>query len=86
MGVEEIRTALKKNDIVIGKDRVLKLLRKRKLAKVFLSSNISAKMEKDIKYYAKLVEIPVEKISLPNDELKVLCKKQFLISVLGIAK
>ena len=49
-------------------------------------AHIAQNVENDISHYAKLAKVDVAKLKLPNDELGVLCKKQFLISVLGIAK
>jgi ribosomal protein L30E len=82
----DVRNALKNNTIIIGKDNVMKEMKKGGLLKVFLASNVSDKMEKDMSKYAKLAEVPVAKLSLPSDELKVVCKKQFLVSILGIRK
>ncbi|MFP4112304.1 MAG: ribosomal L7Ae/L30e/S12e/Gadd45 family protein [Candidatus Woesearchaeota archaeon] len=84
--ITEIRNALGKDTLVIGNDRVLKLLKNDKLSKVLLSSNVSEEMETEINTYAKIANVPVVKLDIPNDEIKVMCKKQFLISVLGILK
>ena len=84
--VTEIRNAISNDSLIIGNDRVLKMLKNDKISKVLLSSNISEELEKEINTQAKIADTPVIRLKIPNDEIKVLCKKQFLISVLGIKK
>jgi ribosomal protein L30E len=84
--IEDIKKLLKTDKLVVGTERTIKNLKKGTLSKVFLSANCSENVENDISHYAKLAKVDVAKLKLPNDELGVLCKKQFLISVLGIAK
>lgn len=84
--ITEIRNALKNDTIIIGKETVLKMLRHDKISKILLSSNVSEENEADIEHHASVAGVPVVKISVPSEELKVLCKKQYLISVLGIKK
>ena len=84
--IEEIRNALKNDTLIIGKDLVMKALRHDKITQIFLSSNVSEKNETEIEHHAKIAEIPVKKIDVPSEDIKVLCKKQYLISTLGIKK
>ena len=79
-GIEPIGKA------VIGTKEVVKNLRLGKLSKVFLTINCPAKVKEDIKHYAKLTGAEVIQLKQPNDELGVLCKKQFSISMLGLIK
>ena len=85
-GIEEIKKALKDKKAVIGSERTFKEIRKGSIVKVYLASNCSAETETNIGHYAKLQNIEVVKIKQPNDELGVLCKKPFLISVIGLLK
>ena len=64
----------------------IKNLRLCKVQKVFLSSNCPAGIEKDLSYYAGLSGAEVHKLEYPNDELGVVCKKPFSISVLAVLK
>jgi ribosomal protein L30E len=84
--IDEIRRNLKEDKVVIGTNEVIKELRKGKIAKIFLASNPSPKTEGDIESAADLEGCPVEKVTVPNDELGTLCKKQFSISAVGIRK
>jgi len=84
--IDEIKKLIKTDKLVIGTKSTIKCLREGKLAKVVLSSNCSEDVEEEINNFADLTKVQVTKINLPNDELGVLCKKQFLISVLGISK
>ncbi|HLC37690.1 MAG TPA: ribosomal L7Ae/L30e/S12e/Gadd45 family protein [Candidatus Nanoarchaeia archaeon] len=82
MATEDIKEALTKNPI-IGTDRILKNLKSGKLKKVFLASNCKEETKKDVGYYAKLSNVEVVNLDIPNDELGLACKKQFSISILG---
>jgi len=80
--IKEIKKSLKENKITIGTNECLKALRNNTTKKVFLTSNCSEKVEKDINHYAKLIGAEVIKISQKNEELGTICKKPFGISVL----
>jgi len=85
-GVEEIKKHLKDKKLVIGTDRTLKLLKLGRLSKVFLAVNCAAPVKADVERYSKMSGAEVQSISLPNEELGVICTKPFSISVLGILK
>jgi ribosomal protein L30E len=84
--IAEIKIALKNDTLVVGKETVLKQLKTGKVSKVLLSSNISEDMKSEIEVFAKFSKTPVIVLDVPSDELKVVCKKQFLVSVLAIRK
>jgi len=84
--IDEIRAAIKKKKVVIGTDRTLKNLKLGKVVKIFLSKNCPDNILDDVKYYSKLSKIEVVKLAYANDELGVVCKKPFPISVLSISK
>lgn len=82
----EIKKMLKSGSVVIGTERAVKSLKSGKVEKILVSSNCPARVEKDISYYAGLSKAEVHKLGYPNDELGVICKKPFSISVLAILK
>jgi len=82
----EIRKFLAAKRLVIGSERTLKALRSGKLSKVFLSATCSSLVEESIKRYEDIAGVEIKKLSLPSDEVGVLCKKPFGISVLGVLK
>jgi large subunit ribosomal protein L30e len=85
--IAEIKKALKtKGKAVIGTARTIKKLKLGKVEKVYLTSNCPDEVKEDIKYYAKLSGAKVVQLKQPNDELGIVCKKPFAISVLSIAK
>jgi len=69
---------------VLGTDRVLKLLKAKKLSSIIIASNCPAKSKADIQYYAQLAQIPITQVEQTNEELGILCKKNFFVSVAGI--
>ena len=83
MSLEELRKILKEKKVVFGSERTLKMLKNNKLNGIYLASNCPNKVKESIKYYAKLSNVNVVELEQANDELGVICKKPFSISVLA---
>jgi len=82
--LKELRTkVLNKDDAVLGTERVMKLLKAKKINKIFLASNCPDSVKEDVHYYAKLAEVPVLELEMNNEELGIFCKKNFFVSVIG---
>jgi|TARA_B100001971_G_C17893445_1_gene384224 large subunit ribosomal protein L30e len=77
---------LKSKKIIFGTDRVIKSLKAGKISKIYLSSNCKASTKSDIAHYGKLGNVEIITLEVPNEELGILCKKPFSISVLGLVK
>lgn len=84
--MEEIKKFVKEKKVFIGADQTIKGLKIGKVSKVFLASNCQKEARGDIKRYAKLSNAEVVELDVPNDELGVICKKQFSISIIGVKK
>ena len=82
----EIKKFLKSKSLVIGTEKTLKNLKLGKIDKVILSSNCPDKVMQDLSYYAGLSKAETIKVPYLNEELGVICKKPFSISVLSILK
>lgn len=82
----EVKKMLKSGSVVIGTESTIKNLRLGKVQKVMVSSNCPPNVERDIDYYAGLSGAELHKLDYPNDELSVICKKPFSISVLALLK
>lgn len=72
--------------LVIGTDRALKGLKNGTVAKLYLAKNSPAKLVEDIEYYIKMSGCELIKLEMTNEELGVVCKKPFLISVVSVFK
>jgi len=84
--VENFKKALDEGRLIIGRNSVMKALRKSEVSKVFLASNCPEGVEDDFKHYASLTGASLEKLDLSNEELGVACKKPFPILVLALKK
>ena len=84
--VEEIKKIIKDKKAVIGTNAVLKGLKLGKVSKVFVTINCPEDIKESVKHYAELSKAEVIEIEQPNDELGILCKKPFSISLLGLSK
>ncbi|MBI2657318.1 ribosomal L7Ae/L30e/S12e/Gadd45 family protein [Candidatus Woesearchaeota archaeon] len=82
----EIKKMIKTGNFIIGTGKTLKSLKLGRVQKVLVSSNCPPRVEKDIAYYSGLSGAEVHKLDYPNDELSVICKKPFAISVLAFLK
>jgi len=82
----EIKKMLKSGNVIIGTERAIKNIKLGRVQKVLVSSNCPEGVEKDISYYASLSGAEIQKLEYPNDELSVICKKPFSISVLAFLK
>jgi len=82
----EIKKMLKAGNIIIGTQRTMKNLKVGKVQKILVSSNCPAGIEKDLNYYAGLSGAEIHKLDYPNEELSIICKKPFNISVLALLK
>lgn len=82
----EIKNAMKDGVAIVGEERTLKLLRNKKVKKVFMASNTKQHLKEDLKHYTQLASVELVELSLTNEELGTLCKKPFSISVIGISE
>ncbi|AMD29603.1 MAG: ribosomal L7Ae/L30e/S12e/Gadd45 family protein [Candidatus Nanopusillus acidilobi] len=72
--------------IVIGYNRTLKKIKRGEVEKIFLAKNVPENIKKDIEYYQKLGNFEVEVLNYSNEEVGLLLKKPFKISVISILK
>lgn len=84
--ITEIKKLLKAKSLIIGKERTIKGLRLGKIGKVFLTVNCPKGVVEDISYYAGLAKAEVVHLGQNNEELGIICKKPFSISVLSVLK
>jgi len=84
--VQDIKTLLKKKNLIVGTERAMKELMKGKLGKIFLTTNVPDKIRADINYYGRLAGTEILNLKYNNEELGEICKKPFPISVLGLLK
>ncbi len=81
--MEDLKKALQENKVIIGKDKVLRKLRIGKLEKVYLASNCPKYLKEDAMHLAKIHQIKLKEMQENNEQLGIICKKQFSISILG---
>ena len=84
--ISELKNGIAAGKLVLGTERTFKLLKEGKLSKVFLSANVPPKVTADIAHYASLGDTVIEELNVPNEELGILVKKPFSISIVGLLK
>jgi len=80
----EIRKFAEENKLVIGTERTLTQLQHQKAAKIYISSNAPADVTSMLQRYEGDTEIV--HVRQTNEELGVLCKKPYHVSVLSVKK
>lgn len=84
--MEDIKKLVKEKKIFIGKEQTMKNLKLGKVSKVLIASNCPDDVKEDMKHYSELSNADVVELDIPNDELGLMCRKPFSISVLGVKK
>ncbi|MBD3163615.1 hypothetical protein GF323_00265 [Candidatus Woesearchaeota archaeon] len=82
----EIKKYHRQGKLALGAKLALKKLRANKAEKVWLSSSASEEAKKEIGRYCRIGNVPLAALSIPGDELGLLCKKQYPVSVVSLAK
>ena len=84
--VKDIRKDLEAGKLVLGHENVVKNIKLSRLVKVYLSSNIPLEWKKDIHHYCGLAGCETIELKFNAQELGVVCKKPFVVSVIGVLK
>jgi large subunit ribosomal protein L30e len=82
----EIEKLIELGKAIIGSNETLKAIRKGKVKKVYISSNCSEDVKNDVKHYTKLSGVELIELDKTNEELGILARKPFFVSVLGVKK
>ncbi len=82
--VEDLKKLLAADKLVLGTAETLKMLRRGKLQKVFLASNCDPAVKGDIERYCKMGNVEFVMIAQAGEEIGVLCRKPFAISIIGV--
>jgi large subunit ribosomal protein L30e len=83
---EEIKKIIKSGNFIIGSDVGMKNLKLGKTEKVYLASNCNEATRKEAERLAKIGKVELTILSIPNDDLGILCKKPFSISMLSVVR
>jgi len=86
MHEEEIKKFLNSKKMLIGRNEVLKGIKKKLVSKVFFASNSPERLLSDLERYKSVEPFELLDTKLPNDELGTICKKPFSVSIIGILK
>jgi large subunit ribosomal protein L30e len=83
---EEIKKLLTSKKLLIGRDEVMKNLRKGLVHKAYVASNCPNDLLTDLRNYSKITSFELLETNVPNDDLGTVCKKPFSIAVIGVLK
>jgi ribosomal protein L30E len=84
--LEDVKKLIRDKRFIIGTQNTMKKLKSNKLERIWLSSNVPTDIKDDITKYSEMNNVAVAQLDIPNDELGVICKKQFSVSIVSLAK
>ncbi len=84
--MQEIRNILEKGKGIIGSKVIIKKLNQKLISKIFIAKNCKEEIKNDIEKLARISEVEVVNLDIKNEELGILCRKPFNISVVGALK
>jgi len=79
-----IKKAIDEGKLIIGFKETMQALRHKEVATVIAARNVEEGRMADLKDLAAVSEVELVVLTQANDELGVICKKPFSISVLAI--
>ena len=82
--VAELKKILESKKAILGAEETKKLLRQGKIKKVFVTSNCAPVAKADIEQLCKTAEVECVELAQSNEEIGVICKKPFSVSVVGV--
>ncbi len=82
----ELRKKIAVNKIILGAKETKKNLLSGKIKKVILASNCTDETREDFEKTCKLTNTELQETENTNEELGIICKKQYSVSVLGVLK
>ena len=81
-----MRKLLVDKKLVIGRDLTIKRLREKKLARIMIAVNAAEATRESLHRFCKLGNIECVDTKYLANEIGVMCKKPFSISVIGVLK
>ncbi|MBU1111214.1 MAG: ribosomal L7Ae/L30e/S12e/Gadd45 family protein [archaeon] len=82
--IQDLKQALLDKKAIFGKDEVIKGLRRGTLKKVFMAKNLPVDTKGDLEHYSKLAGVELIQLDQDNEEIGVLAKQNFFISMVGV--
>lgn len=86
MSLTELKKLVGNKKLVVGSNKTLKELKKGNVKSVFLASNCPKDLKSEIETNAKMEKAEVSILETNNEELGVVVKKPFAVSVVSFLK
>jgi ribosomal protein L30E len=83
--LKELKDKIKEGKVIVGSKEIIKNLKQDStIVKVYLAKNCPQETKLDLENYTNLLNIDLIELELNNEELGVICKKNFFVSVVAI--
>lgn len=80
----ELQMVIRSGVVVLGSKKTIKLAKHGKAKLIIVAMNAPPEIKKDLKYYARLSNIPIAEFPGTNMELGAICGKPFSVAALAI--
>lgn len=84
--ISELKKLVGDKKLVIGTEITIKKIKQGKIEKIFITSNCPSDIVKDIEHYAEITKSEIIQLTQSNEQLGILCKKPFAISLISVLK
>ena len=82
--VAELKKLTASEKLVFGSERTIKMLRDGKISKVYFSSNCDEAKKETVMHLCKIGNVSVEQLDKSSEDIGVICRKPFSISIIGV--
>jgi len=86
VSTDQLKKVLSKNKIIIGSNKIEKNLKTGKIKTLYVASNCPENKITDFEHYCKITKTEIVRLDIPNSELRIICKKPFFVSAIGVLK
>lgn len=80
--IQELKQYLQQDKLVFGREEVLKRLQRGELTKVFVARNVPQK--EALEHLCAVGNVSLVTLEQDHEEVGILCKKNFFVSVIGV--
>ncbi|MBN2420697.1 ribosomal L7Ae/L30e/S12e/Gadd45 family protein [Candidatus Woesearchaeota archaeon] len=86
MSLTELKKLIGNKKLIVGTDRTLKELKKGNIKSIFVASNCPENLKSEIETNARMEKSEISVLEINNEELGVVVKKPFAVSVVSLLK
>lgn len=84
--IKFLKVKIADKQVIVGNEKVIKGINSGSIKKIFIAKNCPKDIKEDLAHYANISNLSLIELDLDNEEIGVMCKKNFLVSVIGVTE